>query len=341
MNIQDYRALKDNAREALSGAAYSPRKLFTIHIAVSAGIALIISLISFLLNRGIASTGGLDGIGTRALLETVQTLLETANSLALPFWQIGLVFASLLLIRRQTAEPHSLLEGFRRLGPVLRLYILKVLIVIALIMICSNAASFLMVLLPLSTGFLSLMESIPETATEEEILRMMEDPAFSEQMLRAMVPMLLAMLALMLICIIPIMFRLRMTDYLIMDNPEAGARAAVKTSWRMTKGNCMALFRLDLSFWWFYVLNTLVSVVYFLDMLLPQSVNPDVSFILCGVGYAIGQVALYSWANAYLQTTYAAFYEALREKLREEEAQRLAAAAAVVTPWDVPPQPEQ
>jgi len=340
MNIRDRQGLKSHAKEMLSCASYPPRKLFGIHIAVSAGITLLISFLTYLLDQGIATTGGLDGIGTRSVLQTAQQLLETASSLALPFWQIGLVFVSLQLIRRQSAEPRSLLEGFRKLGPVLRMNILKTLILVGLALAGSYVSAFVLVLTPLSNGLVTLMDTIPETATEEELALLMEDPAFLEQMVQAMLPMMIAMFVIILALLIPFLYRLRMTDFVLMDNPTAGARAAIKTSWRMTKGNCLALFRLDLSFWWFYILELLLSVLYLMDMYLPLDINPNLYFWLCSVGYAVGQVVLYAWANAQIQTTYAAAYEALLEQERQKEAQRLAAAAAI-TPWNIPPQPPQ
>ena len=131
MTIRDRKALKNSAKNALAFCANSPRKLFFLHIAVTSGITLVITLLSFFLNQGVAATGGLDSINTRTLLQTIEQLLSTASSLALPFWQMGLVFLALQLFRRQAVGPGTLLEGFRKLGPTLRLYILKILIIFA------------------------------------------------------------------------------------------------------------------------------------------------------------------------------------------------------------------
>lgn len=341
MNIRDRKGLKAYAQESLSCASYDPRRLFGIHIAVAAGISLLLTVLDYLLQQGIATTGGLDGIGTRSLLQTAQQLLQVAYSLALPFWQMGLFFVALQLLRRQSAEPASLLEGFRKLGPVLRQYILKILIFFGITVGGTYVGIMITMFTPLSNGYFDLMLPLAENATEEELMIMMEDPAFLEQVMASMVPMLIAVGVILLVCMLPVLYRLRVAEFALMDQPGKGARHSIKTSWRLTRGNCMALFRLDLSFWWFYGLELLLNGVYFLDVLLPNLMDPTAFFWLCNVAYCAGQIALYSWANARIQTTYAAAYEALLEQEREREAQRQAAAAAVVTPWDLPPLPPQ
>lgn len=337
MNIRDRKGLKAHAQQALSCASYDPRKLFGIHIAVTAGISLLLTVLDYLLQQGIATTGGLDGIGTRSLLQTAQQLLQVAYSLALPFWQMGLFCVSLQLFRRQAAAPASLLEGFRKLGPVLRQYILKFLILTGITVGGSYAGIMIAFLTPLSNSYFDLMLPLMESTAEEELMLMLEDPVFLEQVMVSMLPMLIAVVVLLLVFLIPILYRLRMAEFALMDHPEKGARSSIKTSWRLTKGSCFSLFKLDLSFWWFYVLELLLTGVCYLDVIFPTAMDPTVFFWLCNITCCVGQIALYSWANARIQTTYAAAYEALMEQEREREAQRLAAAAAIVTPWDLPP----
>ena len=313
MSIRNRTELKAQAREALA-AAESPKKLFFLYISVSVGISLLCALLNFLLNMGMTAFTGLEGITARSLLQTLQSLLETASSLALPFWQFGLIFLTLQLVRGRAVAPGTLLEGFRQLGPAVRLYLLKTLIMIGAAIGSIYAVSLLLVLTPLANLMLANMGSLPEAETEEEIMQLMQDPAVMKQMFSAMLPLMLVMLAAMLAVLIPIFYRLRMTDYVLMDHPEAGARNAIRTSWHMMKGNCMSLFMLDLSFWWFALLELLLSAVYMLGTFLPLPIHSAVYFFLCIVLYSIGIVALHTWAGPQVQTTYAAAYEALQAK---------------------------
>lgn len=339
MTIRDRKALKNSAKNALAYAAYSPRKLFGIHIAVTAGITLVLSFLNYFLNMGIDTTGGLDSIGSRAVLQTVQQLLSFAQALALPFWQKGLVFAALQLFRRQAAEPAALLTGFRRIGPVLRLNILKFLILYAVILVAAYASVFIIAFTPLiRLAYAALPQMDLEVTTEEELLALTEDPVVLEQLLGALLPVLLVVLAIVSLCLILILYRIRLADLVLMDHPEKGARNAIKTSWRLTKGNCISLFKLDLSFWWFYGLELLLSSLYIFGFVTMDLLGAGMMTLICDLVYCAGQVVLYTWANGYLQTTYAAAYEVLlyQKEQQEEEARRQ--AAQTFTPWDLPPQ---
>ena len=343
MTIRDRRALKNSAKNALEYSAYSPRKLFGIHIAVTAGITLVLSVLTYCLDQGIAATGGLDGIGPRALLQTAQQLLQTLSSLATPFWQISLFFLSLQLFRRQTVDPSTLLTGFRRAGPVLRLFILKIVILFAVVMGSTYVTSILLSFSPLSDALSVLILSrLPaiEAVTAEEILVLLEDPVFLRQFLTAFLPMFILLLVVMFVCLMLILYRLRMTDFVLMDQPEKGARHAIKTSWRLTKGNCFSLFKLDLSFWWFYTLDLVLMALYMCGFLLLETAQPELMQLLFDLVFCIGQVALYTWANAYVQTTYAAAYEVLLVQKRQQEQETQRQTAQTQTPWGLPQPPQ-
>lgn len=306
-----YRSLKPQARESLAQASFSPKKLFAIHMGVTAGVAILLSLLTWLLDTGISSTSGLNSIETRSLLLTVQQLLSLAYSLATPFWNIGLTFASILLMRQQPAKPGTLLEGFRKLGPVLRMLILMSLIAIGVGFASFYAGSILLSFTALSSGLMNMMSSVPEDATEEALMEMMEDPVFLDQMVGAMIPMFVGALVIMLIILIPIAYRLRMTGFVIMDNPAAGARNAIKTSWKMTKGNCLSLFMLDLSFWWYFALSLLLSAAEIIPLVVPLPLDPTLASLIGSVVFYIGQIALFALAGPYVQTSQAAAYEQL------------------------------
>lgn len=321
MKLPDSRTLKNSARSALSDAFQPPRKLFAIHIGVIAGVGLLMNLLGFLLEQGIAGTAGLDGIGTRSLLQTAQTILNAVYSVAQPFWQIALFFIALQVFRGYTARTDSLMEGFRNLRPVLKLFLLKLLLTIIFSMAISVVASTLVIFLGYTPLATQDMRTFVETfANTQEVYQMLEDPAAMDMMIRALLPVLPFAAIGVIVGLLPFIYRLRLMNFAFADNPQDGPWSALRTSWRLTKGNWKALLRLDLSFWWFYLVEILLIALYYADLYLPLQISPTAAFWLCCVTYGVGQFVLYTAANPLVQTTYAAAYDSLYSQMQEEEA---------------------
>ena len=59
----DFKRMQVQGRMALDQASYPHRKLIMIHSGVTIGVGLVLSVLSYLLNMGIAQTGGLGGMG--------------------------------------------------------------------------------------------------------------------------------------------------------------------------------------------------------------------------------------------------------------------------------------
>lgn len=317
MDIQNPQRLKSRAQEALDAASYSPRKLFFLHTAVALGITAMMALSDLLLAHLIADTGGLAGIQARAILSTIQSVLHLAGSIALPFWQIGLLFGCLRLIRREPATLRSLPEGFRRFGPVLRLMLTEGLIWVAVCIACSYAGSMLFILTPLSQGFMEQLAPIAESGDMAAVEALLYDEAALQQLLPSLAGFVVVLFVLLCAVCIPLAYRMRMTNYIVMDKPFPGAFAAIRESFRLTKGSCLALLRLDLSFWWYYLLNGAILLLYNLDWLLPSlgvqlPLSEDAAFWLCYGMYTLLQLALITFAGPKVQTTYAAAYQALQ-----------------------------
>lgn len=309
MDIRDIRGLKMAAREALNAASYDPKKLILIHTGASMALALVLALVDELLQQQIGGTGGLSGVGSRAILETAQTVLMYAQLAATLFWQIGYVYISLLMLRKKSVGPQDLLEGFRQFGPVLRLRLMEMLLYTGMALTCVYGGSLVFGMTPWAAP----LEQAVELGTEEAILLAVEECA---------VPLTIVMAAFGLVLMVPYMYRLRMTSFLLMDNPKIGARVAVGASRMMMFKNRMNLFKVDLSFWWFYLLQALTVLVAYGNELLPLmgvelpwsgKVSYYVFLILC---YG-GQLALFWWKGNEVQLTYAACYEALLPKEQE------------------------
>lgn len=316
MNIRDRQGLKQAAAEHLKHAAYDPRKLTVLHGGVIVGIALVLSVLSAVLSQGIAGTGGLSGIGTRNLLQTVQSVLQLAYSVLTPFWQVGILFAFLSMIRRQPAQPQSLLRGFFRFGPVLRLLLVEGAILMGLGFATAYVSSFIAI--GISPKLMALLEPVARAMMEDPYLdptqMLMEIPP--QELLSAMLPMLVIFAVLYFACAIFFGFRMRFSSYLVLDDPQVGAFVAIGRSFRMTRGNCGALIRLDLSFWLYYVLQALAVSLCYVELFLPESTPGGVwlPVILYAI-YAIAILALDWCMRPMVEATYALAYDSLKNPL--------------------------
>lgn len=311
MDIRDIRGLKERARRALESASYDPKKLILIHTGVSVVLTLILALVDGLLSQQIDHTGGLSGVGNRAILQTAQEVLMYAQLAATLFWQIGYVYISLLILRQKPLGPADLLQGFRQFGPVLRLRLMEGLMCTGMALTCVYGAAIVFDMTPWAEPF----EKAMEAGTEEALLQAAGEYAL---------PLSALVAVFFLVLMVPYLYRLRMTSYLVMDNPQMGARMAIRTSRMMMFHNRRNLLKVDLSFWWFYLLQWLLTMVAYGDQLLPLfgvelPWSGEISYYLCLILCCLGQLALYWWKGNEVQVTYAACYEALLPKEQENE----------------------
>lgn len=338
MDIRNRRALKEMARGRLATATYNPRKLALIHTAVSVGAALVIAALGYVLDHWIAGTAsGLSGMGTRRILETVQMTLQYVQALALPFWEIGFVFVALRLWRQETVHPKDMLEGFRRFRQVLGLRLTEFFLYFGVAIGCMYAASFLFAFTPYSQKMINfLMPYVEEGAAIEQIQEVLVGmPA--EELLAMSVPFMVMFAIVFLVVFLWMHYKFRLASHLVMDQPNIGAMRALFFSSQMTRKKRWALLKLDLSFWWFYVLMGLSVVVYYMDVLLPMmgiplSISGDVAWLVFYVLSLLVQLVVFWWGKSYVQTTWAAAYETLCRQLEEPKMPEKQPEANL--PWD-------
>ena len=336
MDIRESRALKSAAAEKLGQAAYDPRKLALVHTGISLGAAFLIALVDFYLSHQIESTGGLSGMGMRSVLGTVQTTLQYALQLALPFWEMGFVYASLQWARGERADFSSLPEGFRRFGPVLRLRLLEGLLYFGAAIACLYVSITVFSASPLAAPLADKLMPLMENATVEQMQQAISEIPVSE-LADMMIPMFVIFGVLFLAAALFLFYRFRMANFVVMDQPKMSGLVALVISRRMTRGKRWALLKLDLSFWWFYLLVALAMAVCYGDTLLGfVGVTLPVSEEVAWYGfYLLGmlvQLAVYWYGYSYVQTTYAIAYEELRQQLPVEEF--LPKAKPQKLPWD-------
>lgn len=334
MSTLNIKQLHTEAGEAVSGFGWQATKLILTHAGITVAANLVLSLIGYLLDLAMAQTGGLSDIGTLTLLETVQQFLQTIVTIALPFWQMGYVFAAMQMARRQSADSVHLLTGFRYFGPVLRSLIVRWTAFGAAMLLGAQLGSYLFLLTPGGGEMLLATDSILaqlESAGTLDYVAFLENEAY----IKAILPAVPFMLGGALILLVPVLYRLRMMDFVLMDAPRKGAFHAVWRSLCMTRKNILTILRLDLRFWWYYVLQMLTLVVCYGDVLLPLvgvelTIHKDVSAYLFYALALVGEFGLYVWQKNRVSATYVLLYEELRQPQPQ-----IPKPAPAHVPWNV------
>ena len=99
----------------------------------------------------------------------------------------------------------------------------------------------------------------------------------------------------------------------VLDQPISGMRACTE-SMRLMKGHKRQLFRMDLSFWWYYALLALASAVGYLDVIvglmgISLPIDPLVLFFGTLVLYCAAVTALSLWKKCDVDAAYVLAFE--------------------------------
>lgn len=320
MTIPSTKILKKNASERLA-ASENASKIILICTGIVTALSALVVLINYALGLRINQTGGLGSMGLRSVLSTVQTVLPIIQSVVLMCLELGYLAAMLRVCRQQYTSPKTLKLGFDRFWLLLRCAILQ-----GVIYMTAGIAAFwvsiqLYLLTPLSRPVLALLE--PLAANSAFSPEMLLEPVLLEQLSRAMLPLYGILGLLFLLLAAPISYSLRMVNYVIIDKPGISAFAALRESRMMMRGSRMRLFKLDLSLWWWYLLNVLVGLLCYGDVLLGMlgislPMSADIAYFLF-YALALGaQFALFFLLRNRVEVIYAQVYEARRPRPRND-----------------------
>lgn len=312
--------LKRQAQDQLEKSSQG-KKLSLCYAGAICGVSVIFMALDLLISSQIPQTGGLSTIGLRSFLSALSSILPIISfvlSMCLGFGYLG---GMLRISRGQYASPNALRTGFERFWPLLRLTMLKGLILAGLSIGATYLATTIYTLSPLSD---SLLETLQPVLSGGSILNegtgavgAVLDAGVMDAVYDAMLPISVIFLIIMAVFVVPILYRLRLTDYVLLDHPEAGAMYAIRQSKLMMRNNRMAMFKLDLSFWWFYgliILSTLLSygivLLGLIGVTLPISDNfASVLFFLLSTA---ADFAVIYFFRAKPEVTYALAYNSLK-----------------------------
>lgn len=315
--------LSRQARERLGRLPYDPKRLTLIHTAVSLGATLLVTLLNYVFSLKIAQTGGLGGMGLRTVLSTAQSVLELAAMVLLPFWEIGLVYAALSWAKGENATPFHLSEGFRRWSNVLGYRLLEVGLLTALLFALLYPCTFLFMMTPWAQPLMEVYEPLLESAKTMEDLYAVMTPEAMEQMLPHMIPLFIFCGVIYLGVVVFMTYRLRFGEFALMEGRRGFG--AMLRSFRTTRKNLWQIVKLDLHYWWFYLLQILSVALCYGDAILalakiPLPIHRDLRFFLFYIAGMLCQTALFWQFGAQRITAYALAYESCKEECEVQPA---------------------
>ena len=320
----DIHAIHEAAPRKLE-AAPQQKRIVTIFAGITVLSALLVTAINYVLSLQIAQTTGLSSMGLRSILSTIQSVLPIVQSIALMCLELGYTSAMLRIARGQYASPNGLRLGFDRFSSLMRCLILQWIIYMGVGIAAFYAAMMIFLHTPFGER---LMESVAPYIQDTSLISSgayLLDEAAQAQISEATTPLLVIFGILCLVILVPILYRFRMADYVIIDKPGIGGLAALRESRMIMKGNCLKLFRLDLSLWWYHLLTALTLALCYGDVILSflgieVGIHPDVLYYGFYAIYLTVQFAIAYGLRNRVDVSYALAYEQLRPKEAETSA---------------------
>lgn len=317
MDICNTSEIKVAALRRLTDAGQAKR-IAAIYAGVTLGLSALVTILGLVLEAMMSGTTGLGGMGRRTILSSVQSMLPWVVGLITMCVELGYQAAMLRVARGQYASPQTLRLGFDRFWVLLRCILLEGVILFAIAFGGIYIATMLFMLTPFSGRVMEVLSPVLENVTllsPEMVL----DEALYDQLMQAMIPAFVMCAIVVAAAAIPVLYRLRMARFVIIDKPGIGALAALRESRKMMKGNCLRLVKLDISLWPYYIGCVFASLLCYGDVLLPMMGarfpwSDTVSYYLFFALYLAVQFAVYYFLRNQAEVAYSIAYDSIRPK---------------------------
>ena len=312
------RELKQQARERLE-ACPQEKKIGLLYGGSLFVISVVYLLADLLISRLTPQTGGLSTIGTRSFMSALSGILPVVTSLLSMCLSFGYMGGMVRISRGQYASPNALRTGFERFWPLLRLTFFKGLIVLGFSMGAFYLATILFTLSPFSDRLIQALEPVVSGGSllSEGTMELTE--GVIEAVNASLLPLMAIFLVIAAVFVVPLLYRLRMTDYVLYDHPEAGALYAIRESKKMMRFHRLSVFKLDLSFWWFYLALALSYALNYAPMFLSVSgislpVEGEALSVLCFLLSCAAEFVVIYFLRSRMEVTCALAYNRLKPK---------------------------
>ena len=315
MDILNPQSLREAAGRALNRGR-DPKKLVYVYAGIGFALSLLVTLGSLFLDDRISGTGGLSQLGTRAVFSTIQQLLPMVCSLAALCLEFGYLSGMMRIARGQYADHTDLKVGFRKFWPLMRLMLLQGILMLFVGILAFQVGSLIFAMTPWAGPLVEMMMELsamdPASIDEQTLLSFLQQA----------VPMYLTVGVVFLIALIPVLFRLRMAMFCLLDDPNGRAMAALSASNRMMRRRFGSMLKVDLSQWLYYAATLVMTVLMYSDLLLPAlgihvPLDPLVfSLLVYGAALVLQFVIQVTLRNK-VEAVYVTAYDRLREKPKD------------------------
>lgn len=317
MDIRNTKQLTQFAAERVDNTP-AVRRIALIYCSLSLGLALLVTVVNYVLGLQMDNLGGLSNLGKKSILSTVQTVLPLVQSMISLCLNVGFMAAMLRVARGQYVSEQTLRLGLDRFWVLLRLTLFRTVLLASVIMVSIYLGIMLFMMTPLSNEVAQFLLPYLEDVTLLSSAVVMDDTAYA-QFASMLWPAYLICFVLMGIIGLPMLYAYRMAEYVVIDKPAVGALAALRESKQMMRRNRMKLAKLDLQLWWYYLPLALAMAVGYGDVLLPMvgvelPLSPQISYFLFYGVYLAASFAVYFFLLPRAETTYALAYDGLRPK---------------------------
>ncbi len=315
MDILNPRSLREDAHRALARGR-EPKKLVFVYAAIGFGISLLVTLLNLWLENEIAGTGGLSNLGTRAIFSTAQQVIPLVSSIAAMCLEFGYFSGMMRITRGQYADHTDLKVGFQKFWPLLRLTLLQYLLYLAVGILAVQIASLIFFMTPWALPAAEALQALSATDMASLTQEMIADT------MEAMLPMYAISGVVFLIALIPVLHKLRMAHFCLLDDPKGQALAAIRASSKMMRRRFLPMLKIDLSLWLYYAATVLMMLLMYTDYIfsflgIPMPMDPLVfSFAVYGAALVVQFVIQIKLRNR-VEAVYLTAYDRLREKPKE------------------------
>lgn len=322
MDIRNPSQLKETAARRLEQAQFK-KQIVLIYAGITIGLSALVTILTYFLSNQISQTGGLSNMGTRTILSTLQSLLPIVQNMILLCLELGFLNAMIRMSRGLYTSPQSLRAGMSRFWAAVRCALL-----LSFRYLMAGIGSFYLAtmifgLLPLSNRAAQILMPLVEqmTVLGNEIVI---DNATAMALTDAMIPMFVIFGIILLLIMVPMFYRYRLANYILMDKPVYGALMAITESKLLMRRNGFAMFRVDLSLWWYYLLTAVSAAICYADVILkllgmPLPFSETVNYFLPYVVFLAVQFGIYYFFANRVGVTYALAYEALKPEEKPTE----------------------
>lgn len=317
----DIRALKDTASRQLESAREA-KKIVLIYAGITIGLSALVTVVNYLAGNGISQTGGLSNMGLRAALSTLQSVLPMVQSVLLMIVELGYINAALRIGRGQYASVNSLRMGLDRFFPLVRLTLVEGFIYFLAGMAGFYLAVQIFVITPLSREALDILMPLMENTTILNSTVLLDEQTVW-LLAEAMTPMFVLCAVICAALCIPLMYSFRMAKYVLIDKPHLGGMAVLRESRKMMRKRRLQLLKLDLSFWWYYLLLFGAGVPCYGDVVLgwlgiTLPISTQISYLLFYLMFLAVTLMIYYFFRNQIQVSYALAYEQFKPEEKQD-----------------------